>query len=120
MDTPPRLPKKTLLFLVLAVLFVAIVGLLNRDTEPPAIENRMRMEAVQAAVLAKAEETGALPADLSDLGLEESALLDKWGNPFLYEVIKGKATLMSYGVDGKEGGVVFKQDRTLTIVWPPQ
>ncbi len=66
-----------------------------------------------------AQENGRYPTRLSELGgrgdgwlsLDGSGrLLDPWDNPYVYEPSDGRPTVISYGQDGKPGGMGIYAD----------
>ena len=82
-------------------------GFVERAKQMKAMEGSVEVlvEAIEA--YSDASEPGAakLPKDLSELGLEASAMLDPWAHAYEYTAKDdGTYTLRSLGADGKPGG----------------
>jgi general secretion pathway protein G len=64
---------------------------------------------IDTAIKEYRRQKGVLPQSLSQLSnvpvRDNGAILDSWKHPLIYEVHKDGYTLMSYGRDGKPGGV---------------
>jgi len=63
--------------------------------------------------------TGQTPAKLTDVpeiadqAKYSPAVLDSWGRPYAIMVVKGRAMVVSYGRDGRPGGVGLDADITV-------
>lgn len=81
---------------------------------------RNRMKSVNSDIQAYLKKVGKFPVSLDVVGIDpsypsfnDSNLLDRWRRPYVYRITKTGYTLMSYGRDGKPGGVGLDSDITL-------
>lgn len=110
--------KKTLIVLGLLVAFIVLVLLFFGEKGPsPVVETQNRLRDLKAPVLAFAEEKGALPETLQELGLPTEATSDHAGKPFVYEINGRSVTISSLGADGKPGGAAFNADKSINFDW---
>lgn len=92
-------------------------------------ENKLALDAVTHAVDAWREEYGSLPESLKGLDFdedyyvrknEEGEVYDMWGRPLIYQVDGDDYEVISYGEDGKPGGVWFDSDLSNRGPYPPE
>jgi len=84
------------------------------------IMTKNRMKSVNSDIQAYLKKEGKLPGSLNVVGVDpsypsfnDSNLLDRWRRPYVYRITKTGYTLMSYGRDGKPGGVGLDSDISL-------
>jgi len=113
----PMSTEKKALVMVAVCLFVMGVGLyLMRGREAPAVVTRERLAGLQTAIEEWHRNKGSLPESLEELGLDDESIRDHSGTVFEYTPEDdGTVTLISYGVDGKPGGYMFRSDSKVTF-----
>jgi type II secretion system (T2SS) protein G len=91
------------LILGVSVLFAAIAAFIL--TQPETIKVTSDMANVALAAMEYQDQNGALPQDLSVLGLKPSQLTDPWGNPYRYQIVVEDPgfDVVSAGDDGIAG-----------------
>ncbi|MDF1751360.1 MAG: hypothetical protein P1U89_01160 [Verrucomicrobiales bacterium] len=107
--------KSNLIIFGLIVVMVVVYFAFGRKGENPATITTQRLNHLKSEVIAWSEEKGAPPQSLSELGLEESALVDHIGTPFTYNVSGSRVSISTPGADKKPGGIMFKADRVVTF-----
>ena len=92
-------------WIIIAIVFIGLGTILAAFGVATAFEFGVDSVQISMAVQNEYRDTGAAPADLSSLGLNEDTLTDGWGNPYRYTVSADGSsfTLTSDGPDGVEG-----------------
>lgn len=78
---------------------------------------RKRIKNIDSDIQAFVKKNGKLPTSLNVVGVDpkypsynDAGLLDRWGHSYVYRLTKNTYTLISYGHDGKPGGVGIDSD----------
>ena len=103
---------------LLAVMAAVYFLFLHDRTHPRQITDG-RLQAVKQAVLEFANANRRLPESLQELEISMETIKDHAGVPFVYRHDASTVTLISYGADGKPGGVLFNKDQVLEFTAPP-
>ena len=89
---------------------------------------QMQLELINDAITDYRERFGRLPSSLLELasrnhslmGNEGESVLDGWGRPIRYREDGQEVFVVSYGRDGKAGGLGLDFDLTDKNIWPEQ
>jgi len=96
----------------------------NSILESPQRETRHVLPMIVQAVDASCQKTHSLPRSLSQVKLGQdsdcSQIRDGWGRPFIYTVQGTHYRVVSYGQDGKPGGVGWDADISSDNPHPPK
>jgi hypothetical protein len=79
-----------------------------------------RLSRLDKEVIEYRKRTSALPQSLSQIDPELGDVRDGWRNPFVYSVQGQSHRLVSYGEDGKPGGIGLSCDLSNTNPEPPE
>lgn len=105
--------------LVLAFIALALgIGLFALN-DPEKAEITLEMGSIAAAVEKERDDTGYLPAAITSLGLDQGALEDPWGNPYIYTFLADEPgyDIVSHGKDGTAGTSDDIKLSTLGDMW---
>ena len=112
--------RKAIAIIAVCLIVMGIGLYFLRDREAPAKVNRERLSGLRLAIEEWTETHGSPPKSLEELGLSDEAISDRAGTVFNYVVSDdGAVTLISYGADGKPGGLVFHSDTKITFQAKP-
>lgn len=100
--------EKILLSMLLFLILFALI--LGRFLESAPLDNNIKFTFIAHQIRNYVENYDKYPVSLFEINVIEKFLKDDWGRFFIYKRNKNKISLISYGKDGRPGGVNENKD----------
>lgn len=109
--------------IVLSVVFIVVALSLPKEVQSDAFTTQRRVMTIAAALEIYYQERGEYPPEAEGLsvleGLKESYLVDAWGNPIRYELVKVDDQSAYVVCSSGENGVLQRSGESDDICYSP-
>jgi len=102
--------KKQMILLTILLCVILLAVIIGKIVESTHLNNNIKLKFIAQHINNYIDDYNKYPASLTEINVKKNFLKDEWGRFFIYKKGKNKITLISYGEDGKKGGVKTNQD----------